>query len=259
MKYVDFTAFIQETNRPPGGKHSIRTIAQNAFIDSSKNVLEIGCNTGFTSIELVKTTGCSVHGVDVNEKVVKYARSQAEQYNCSDKVTFSVADACSLPFKENTFDIVVTGGANAWISNRKSSLMEYKRVLKDWGFLCTVPFYYRFEPPNELIDDLNRQLGISIQKWDRNFWINLFESAGYESYYLQPEVATRVVEREELNTYADYIAGRLFSKGQTQLFNATKEKLLSYWLLFNENNKYLAYSVMIFRKRDVFPEMTIFD
>ena len=259
MDYVSFTAFLRETNRPPGGKHSVRLIAHNAFLSPEKYVLEVGCNTGFTSIELAKTAGCRVMGIDVSHAAVSVARKQSKAEGCGDRVFFRVADACTLPFGEEQFDAVVTGGANAWISDRSKALTEYWRVLKDWGFLCTVPFYYRTQPPDALIASLNERLGIEIEKWDRRFWCNLFESGGYEPYFLQPEVPATVVSGEALADHAHYMACRVVSPDKADLLAAVEQKVLSYWQLFNENNRYLAFSVMVYRKRCVPSERTIFD
>jgi len=259
MDYVSFMALLREANRPPGGKHSVRWIAQNAFLGPNKYVLEIGCNTGFTSIELAKTAGCRVLGVDVSQAAVAAASDHSKIAGLDKRVSFGVADACDLPFAEGEFDAVVTGGANAWIRQRERALAEYWRVLKDWGFLCTVPFYYHSTPPDELIAALNAQLGIQIQKWDRTFWCDLFEGAGFEPYCLQPEVPATVVSEKALVDHASYMANKVVGPDQAELLAAVQRKVLSYWHLFNRNNQYLAYSCMIYRKRTVPPELTVFD
>ena len=51
MSYVDLMAFIGETNRPPGGKNSIRELVINTFVNSESSVLDVGCNTGYCTFD----------------------------------------------------------------------------------------------------------------------------------------------------------------------------------------------------------------
>ena len=73
MNYVQFMAFMNETNRPPGGKGAVRKVAQQVFLNSDNTVLDVGCNTGFISFELARLTKCSVIGVDISTEMIKVA------------------------------------------------------------------------------------------------------------------------------------------------------------------------------------------
>lgn len=57
MDYSSFVGLINERNRPSGGIKTVHTVAVNAFINKNKKVLEIGSNTGFTSVNLALLTG----------------------------------------------------------------------------------------------------------------------------------------------------------------------------------------------------------
>ena len=65
MSYVDFISFIKETNRCPGGKDTINWILKNSFANDKTRVLEIGSNTGFSSLEVARLLKCNVLGIDV--------------------------------------------------------------------------------------------------------------------------------------------------------------------------------------------------
>jgi len=96
----DLLARVGEVNRPPGGKQTVRHIARRLGIGPSTRVLEIGCNTGFTSIELVKITGCSSIGVDVtNRSLKRHGVAVAATTWAGKPVRFEVGDACALPFR----------------------------------------------------------------------------------------------------------------------------------------------------------------
>jgi len=67
---VDFISLLRETNRCPGGKNTIRKVLQLTHVSSSTKVLEIGSNTGFTSLEIARVAKCKTVGIDVVENAV---------------------------------------------------------------------------------------------------------------------------------------------------------------------------------------------
>jgi len=65
-------------------------------------VLDVGCGTGrWTKITSNKN---SVVGIDISRFMIKMAKDSCKGKICS----FLVADASSLPFKENVFDLVIS-------------------------------------------------------------------------------------------------------------------------------------------------------
>ncbi len=92
-----------------------------------KNVIEIACGTGFWT-QFASNTATRITSTDINQEVIEITEKKI--YKCP--VTFQIADAYNLPFKENSF----TGGlANFWFSHipkaqRDQFLQEFHRVLK---------------------------------------------------------------------------------------------------------------------------------
>ena len=146
MSYVDLMAFLQEVNRPPGGKDSIRVVVQNCFITKDSRVLDIGCNTGYCSFEIAHLVKCSVTGIDINPEMVKTAKKFQKEDQLGSLIKFKVANAMNLPFKNEVFDVVISGGSTAFINNKEKAKKEYKKVLKPWGFIADINFYYRKKP-----------------------------------------------------------------------------------------------------------------
>ncbi|MCL5795294.1 MAG: class I SAM-dependent methyltransferase, partial [Patescibacteria group bacterium] len=143
MSYVDLMAFLSEVNRPPGGKNSIRQLVINTFIDRNSLVLDVGCNTGYCAFEIAHLTKCKVVGVDLSQSMIE----EANRNKLADKISvnlvkFQVADAMKLPFKNNTFDLVMSGGSTVFVDNIENAIKEYKRVVKDWGFIGDINFFY---------------------------------------------------------------------------------------------------------------------
>ena len=53
LDYSGFVSLIDERNRCSGGVKTVHEVIVNSGINRKSNVLEIGCNTGFTSINRV--------------------------------------------------------------------------------------------------------------------------------------------------------------------------------------------------------------
>ena len=73
-----------------------------------RRVLDIGCGTGGWSIEAAKTYPMmSLVGIDISQRMIKYARTQAEAYQVNDRVEFRVMDGLqTLDFPVASFDLV---------------------------------------------------------------------------------------------------------------------------------------------------------
>lgn len=111
-------------------------LAQTEF--RGKKVLDVGCNTGILLIPLLKK-GAKAVGVDISKEEVSKTKDnlRAEGYPSS---LARVANAKKLPFKTNTFDLVLLSDILEHVSNPKKVVLEAIRVTKEGGhILVTVP------------------------------------------------------------------------------------------------------------------------
>jgi len=71
-------------------------------------VLDVGCGTGGWIMEAAQTyPEMSLVGIDISQRMIKYARAQAEAHQVNDRVEFHVMDALSvLNFPAASFDLV---------------------------------------------------------------------------------------------------------------------------------------------------------
>jgi ubiquinone/menaquinone biosynthesis C-methylase UbiE len=116
-----------------------------------QSVLDVGCGTGDWLIEAAKSypTMSRLVGVDISERMIKYAREQAEVQGVSDRVSFSVKDVlrprdfppldASLTFdlRDNSFDLVNQRLGLSWLRiwDWKEVLWAYQRVCKMGGVI----------------------------------------------------------------------------------------------------------------------------
>ena len=255
MSYVQLLANIDEVNRPPGGKDSVRQVVQNAFLTHRSRVLDVGCNTGYVTFEIARLTKSNVTGVDISPEMIVTAKRLARKEKSPGTVLFQVCDGMSLPFKNETFDLVVSGGSTAFIPDKQKALQEYARVTKKWGFVADINFFYKRKPPQAMLNRLNASMGINIQSWTKSYWDNLYQTTGLERYYVSQN-DVYVPSKREIVAYCSTMAnGVSATPGARALIKARLIELMS---LFAENHTYLAYGVFVLRKRATSEQVSLF-
>jgi ubiquinone/menaquinone biosynthesis C-methylase UbiE len=93
---------------------------------NNENVLELGCSSGFLTKHLGEVTA-----IDTSEGMLEIAHSKNNKAKCVP------GDMFDIPFKENTFDKIIT--MRVWNhldrQDMKKAISEAKRVLKKGGYL----------------------------------------------------------------------------------------------------------------------------
>ncbi len=122
-------------------KNKIR-VACNLIKDLSfKNCLDLGCASGYMTAEIAKKyPEIKFTGVDIYDRAIAYA---TKMYPA---IRFIQADALSLPFRNNTFDLIISYETFEHIKDPNLFLKEAKRVLSKNGVFIlamdsgTLPF-----------------------------------------------------------------------------------------------------------------------
>lgn len=248
LPFVELLAELDQTSRPPGGRDAINGFVRSCFVRPDHHVLDVGCNTGYVSLELARIADCRVTGVDLSEPMIERARERAAEDPAGANVEFEVGDAESLPYDDGTFDRVVCGGSTAFVEDRLAALEEYRRVVDDWGFVGEANYFYSTDPPAELLDELHDVLGASIEPWDLDYWTDLYERAGFEIY----EVETGELETAtdgEIRRFAELVAADHPLDDRQRA--ALVDRLEDLYALFNRDHEYMDYAVFSLRKRAV--------
>jgi ubiquinone/menaquinone biosynthesis C-methylase UbiE len=256
LPYVSTLAAVQEVNRCPGGKHTIGRIAQRLNIGPHSRVLEIGSNTGFTTFELTKLTGCRVSGIDIDPHVVAEAQRAAVTLGqeIADRVDFRVGSAASLPFDDDAFDAVICGGANTFIADRQAAFGEYQRVLRRYGFLSITNLYYHSEPPIDLQDRLADVLGFRVPPFGLKDWLQELMYAAWEFYDLSTSELTARPEWV-VDAYVDSL--QIDPPGEPTETNLSRQ-----WRhamhTFNDNHRYLSFLELTLRQDTTMEQPELF-
>lgn len=111
--------------------------ASYAFAESycqNKRVLDLGCGSGY-GVARISSFASTVHAVDVSSEAIAYAHEHYGRGN----ITFSTIDAdASLPFPDDSFDVVLSFQVIEHVVNERNYLKEASRVLCKNGLLILI-------------------------------------------------------------------------------------------------------------------------
>jgi arsenite methyltransferase len=95
------------------------------------NVLDVGCGTGFPTLELAQRLGpnASVTGIDPWAAAISRARRKANIRGV-DNVKFVDGDATAMPFADGSFDLIVSNLGLNNFADPMASLAECRRVAR---------------------------------------------------------------------------------------------------------------------------------
>jgi ubiquinone/menaquinone biosynthesis C-methylase UbiE len=170
-----------------------------------RNVLDVGCGTGFPLIELAERLGASahVHGIDPWSGGLKRAAEKIASRGTSN-VTLHEGSATGMPFDDATFDLIVSNlGVNNF-EDRAAAIRECRRVARGGATLALTTnlqghmaeFYAVFDEILGDDDAARRRLREHVEHRATVANVReLLESGGF--------AVKRVVEREGAMRFAD--------------------------------------------------------
>ncbi len=100
-------------------------------------ILDLGCGTGFVSRGLLEHyPKARVISLDLAEAMLKQARGRRSlKTRLGRRQGFVCADAESLPFADNSFDLILSNMTVQWCGNLEATFTDLNRVLKKDGLL----------------------------------------------------------------------------------------------------------------------------
>ena len=98
------------------------------------HALDIGTGPGVIPIMLAAgVPGLRLTGVDLSEPMLQKAREAAEEAGVADRLDFRVGDAKSLPFSEQSFDLVLCNSLLHHLPDALALLNEISRLVRPGG------------------------------------------------------------------------------------------------------------------------------
>ena len=101
-------------------------------------ILDASCGTGDTTIEL-KKKGVKVIGINISKEEIMLAREKADKGGA--KIDFVIGDLTNAPFKDKTFDQIISLDTLEHIKDDDIVFREFARMLKPSGkLILSVPY-----------------------------------------------------------------------------------------------------------------------
>ncbi len=114
-----------------------RVMVAKGQIESSSNVLDLGCGSGATAIWLSQQAHCHVTGIDLSSVRVKNAQAARDKLGSElqDRLVFKKASAMDLPFDAAAFSHVWSQAVIYHVPDKDAVIKEIYRVLQPGGIL----------------------------------------------------------------------------------------------------------------------------
>lgn len=143
-------------------------------LKNGSKILDIGCGKGFMLFDFMKLNPNFVlEGIDISDYAITNAVPEVKKF-------LKVGDAKSLPYEDNSFDLVISINSthNLEINQCKKALSEMERVSRKDKYLIVDAYSNEIEKDRIFAWNLTAKTILST-----NEWISLFEEAGYTGHY----------------------------------------------------------------------------
>ncbi|WP_340003902.1 class I SAM-dependent methyltransferase [Paenibacillus sp. FSL K6-0276] len=174
MKYLDILAKLGIGNAHPGGFTATLKQFEQYPLPIASRILEVGCGTGRTSCYLA-AQGHDVIGIDIHPDMISKAKMRAEKENAS--IQFLVGDASSLPFPNESFDVILVESVSIFTDTDKA-FSEYYRVLRTGGKLFDREMIQYKPMSTEIIQEITTFYHVE-KLWDLSDWSALVNTIGF--------------------------------------------------------------------------------
>jgi demethylmenaquinone methyltransferase/2-methoxy-6-polyprenyl-1,4-benzoquinol methylase len=155
-------------------------IIDKVDIGAGLHVCDLGCGTGVLFDMLRRHVGESgyIVGVDFAPRVAHKAKRNFPFHN----IGVVEADACCIPFLDDTFDVVISFAAFAHFSHKDETIRQAQMILKPGGRIIIIHLYGRTE-----LAKMHHQVGGPIDRDelpDRTELEDMFNRGHFQKFEL---------------------------------------------------------------------------
>ncbi|MGW8266529.1 MAG: class I SAM-dependent methyltransferase [Longimicrobiales bacterium] len=144
---------------PPGGKDLYRQVARLTELGPGTELLDVATGRGIPVEYLAREYGIQGTGVEENPYLVEEAEAHARAEGLSGQVSFQVASSDDLPFRDETFDVVVGEVGLAGGADPKAAIRELVRVTRPGGQVVLIQLVWKAPLEEERRRILSQHLG----------------------------------------------------------------------------------------------------
>lgn len=210
------------SNNPWWGEHIHRYQEAIKLIKKEAKVLDIACGSGFGS-NLISMAGHNVVGADLSEKAI----SDCNEKYATSNLSFEVIDGTNMPYKNQSFDVVISFETIEHTTEYQKMLNEFKRITKNDGLII-------ISTPNFLI---NSPSGILVNPYHTQEWkyeeLNDILECTFSSVQLFGQAYTRYTNKKGIRFMFGKLAERfLYSRGVRKLPISIQDRIIE--ILINQ-------------------------
>jgi len=114
----------------------VLALAQELGLPAGARILEVGCGSGLTSVQLA-LEGYTIQAVDSVDAMIERTREHADRVGVGDRIIASVRSVYDLRYPDSSFDLVLKIGVAPWLYSLDKALREVVRVVRPGGYLIT--------------------------------------------------------------------------------------------------------------------------
>jgi SAM-dependent methyltransferase len=185
-------------------------------------------------------------GIDISPDMAAAANDRARIEGLTHLVRYESRDMRASGLDADSFDVVLSGGALAFVIDQPRAVAEWLRVVKPYGLVANSELWYHAEPPQPLLDKVAALIGVPVPRYGRDHWLGLFESPLLQRWSLhEGEAGAR--SEDEVERYCDRMVQHIAGDWNETARDALNQRLLDIFRTFNENMKYLSYTFFAFR------------
>jgi len=132
-------ASLEARGRSAGYLGIVRSLIEEAQLQPGETVLDVGCGTGVLDRWLARrTSGANpIVAVDIHRTLLREAIALAKSENLQGLITFQPGNAEALPFRDNSFDVVLSATVMELL-DADQMLREMIRIAKPGGKVAVV-------------------------------------------------------------------------------------------------------------------------
>ena len=219
---------ISETydNHRSYGHSEIMQLIRFGEIEARTKILDLGCGTGNLSAQLLECIPVDVIGIDKSLQMLSKASKKALQVLCGD------ADHSILPFKDNSFDLVIGAFVIHHIKNSMALIRECYRILNDGALILITSSHGQIENLHPVLHDFFPSL-VELDKKRFPEVIELddfFQSAGFKGIKHKELIINRIpIDMDYLDKVRSKYVSTFHLLSEDE-FNAGVEKLEAFVL-----------------------------
>jgi SAM-dependent methyltransferase len=174
--YFEFLAKLGLTKHY-GSLDATRQLVEMTHIQPGQLVLDLGCGVGATPVMLAREIAPCMIGADLIENMLHDARHRAAKHQVEELTSFLAADARSLPFPDQCFDVVLLESVNVFFDDKLAVLQEYSRVIKPGGYLGITEMTW-LQPPTQAYQEMFKRIAF-VTALQAEEWKRLVQEAGF--------------------------------------------------------------------------------